>query len=281
MSGFDPNWLALREAIDHRSRDRKLIASLAGKIGRKDGVSVLDLGCGTGSNLRALAPQLPQDWQSWTLVDHDNALLEAAVEELENWADDSENFGEELILNKGSKRLTVDLRKIDLNTEMDKVLDWRADLVTAAALFDLVSESWMLAFAVGIARRQMSFYTALTYDGREEWAPPHPQDKAVNAAFNHHQASDKGFGPSSGPKAVAALERAFKAAGYSVETASSDWRLGPQDQELIHELAKGIAGAARETKLLPEADIASWLEAHAKPGTSCMIGHMDLLARPA
>lgn len=281
MSGFDPNWLALREPVDHRSRDRKLITSLAGKIGRKDGVSVLDLGCGTGSNLRALAPLLAQDWQSWTLVDHDNALLEAAVEELENWADDSENFGEELILNKGSKRLTVDLRKIDLNLDMDKVLDWRADLVTAAALFDLVSESWMLAFAVGIARRNMSFYTALTYDGREEWTPSHPQDKAVNAAFNHHQVSDKGFGLSAGPGATAALERAFTAAGYSVETAASDWQLGPQDHELIRELASGIAGAARETALLPEADIAAWLAAHQKPGASCLIGHQDLLARPA
>ncbi len=161
MSGFDPTWLALREPADHKARDKGLLTAVARQTGRKDGVSIVDLGCGTGSNLRAIAPALPQAWQSWTLVDHDPKLLEAAQEALEEWADDSEAFGEELILTKGDKRLTVDLRRIDLVTEVDKVLDWRPDLITAAALFDLISEGWMIAFAIGLARRGISFYTAL------------------------------------------------------------------------------------------------------------------------
>jgi hypothetical protein len=103
----------------------------------------------------------------------------------------------------------------------------------------------------------------------------------VNAAFNHHQMSDKGFGPSCGPKATEALKRAFEAAGYVVETGQSDWKLGPQEHGLIVELAKGIADAARDTKLMPESEIAAWLLEHGKPGAACMIGHQDLLARPA
>lgn len=281
MSGFDPNWLALREPVDHRSRDRGLMARLSGRVGRKEGVTVLDLGCGTGSNLRALAPVLPQAWQSWTLVDNDPALLEAASEALEDWADDSESFGEELILTKGDKRLTVDLRKLDLSADIDKALDWRPDLVTASALFDLVSEGWMIAFAIGVARRGLSFYTSLTYDGREEWSPPHALDARIAAAFHAHQARDKGFGPAAGPKATEALARAFRATGYQVETAESPWRLGAGEVALIGELAKGIAAAVRETSALEEAEVEAWLAARAGGGTRCLVGHLDLLARPA
>lgn len=281
MSGFDPNWLALREPADHAARDRALLMKVAQRSGRKDGVSVVDLGCGTGSNLRAIAPALPQAWQSWTLVDHDPKLLEAAQEALEEWADDSEAFGEELILTKGDKRITVDLRRIDLVTEVDKVLDWRPDLITAAALFDLVSEGWMIAFAIGLARRGISFYTALTYDGREEWTPAHPLDAKMKAAFDRHQGRDKGFGPAAGPRATDALTRAFSAAGYLVETGDSPWRLGAGEAALVSELAAGIAAAARETGDVTEAEAADWLTARQATGVTGLIGHADLFARPA
>jgi SAM-dependent methyltransferase len=281
MSGFDPNWLALREAADHAARDKSLLLNVATRVGRKDGISVVDLGCGTGSNLRAVAPALPQAWQSWTLVDHDPKLLEAAQEALEEWADDSEAFGEELILIKGEKRLTVDLRHADLVADMDRVLDWRPDLVTAAALFDLVSEAWMLAFAIGLARRGISFYTALTYDGREQWTPPHVLDAKVKAAFDRHQRRDKGFGAASGPRATDELKSAFMAAGYVTQTGDSPWRLGQGQAELISELAKGIAAAAVETGEVSRDEADFWLAAHSAPGVSCLIGHADLFARPA
>jgi SAM-dependent methyltransferase len=281
MTGFDPTWLALREPADHAARDRALLLQVARTVGRKDGVSVVDLGCGTGSNLRAIAPALPQPWQSWTLVDHDPKLLEAAQEALEDWADDSEAFGEELILTKGDKRLTVDLRHADLVTEIDKVLDWRPDLITAAALFDLVSEGWMIAFAIGLARRGISFYTALTYDGRGEWTPPHVLDGRIKAAFDRHQRRDKGFGPSAGPKASQALQSAFMAAGYVTVNGDSPWRLGAGEAELIGELAKGIAAAAVETGDISQDEADVWLAAHREPGTACLVGHTDLFARPA
>jgi SAM-dependent methyltransferase len=280
MSGFDPNWLALREGADHKARDKALLLKVAQKVGRRDGVSIVDLGCGTGSNLRAIAPALAQDWQSWTLVDHDPKLLEAAQETLEEWADDSEAFGEELILMKGEKRITVDLRHVDLATDFERVLDWRPDMITAAALFDLISEEWMIAFAIGLARREIAFYTALTYDGREEWTPPHPLDARVKAAFDAHQGRDKGFGPAAGPGATSALKRAFSAAGYVVETGDSPWRLGAGDGALIGELASGIAAAAAETGDVSEAQAQEWLAAHGA-GASCLIGHLDLFARPA
>ncbi len=136
---------------------------------------------------------------------------------------------------------------LDLAAGPEAALSEAPHLVTAAALFDLVSEAWIAALARAVAAAGAVFYTALTYDGAEEWTPPHPADAAIHAAFLAHQGGDKGFGPSLGPAATAALARAFQAHGYAVETATSPWRLGPGEAALLHQLAEGTARAAAET----------------------------------
>ncbi len=86
MSGFSAEWLALREPADHRARNRDLLGALARRFAGRDTLSVVDLGCGAGSNLRALAPALPRR-QRWRLVDHDAALLGAARGRIAQWGD--------------------------------------------------------------------------------------------------------------------------------------------------------------------------------------------------
>src|SRR5262245_3271527 len=90
--GFDPAWLDLREPVDRRSRSDDLAQALARRLGRRTPVTVLDMGCGTGANLRATAPFLGAE-QHWTLVDHDEDLLEAAVVRLGRWATTAERNG--------------------------------------------------------------------------------------------------------------------------------------------------------------------------------------------
>ncbi len=63
-----PDWLAVREPADHAARDAGLVAPLARAL--PPHVRAVDLGCGTGSNLRALGPHLGPA-QDWVLVDHD------------------------------------------------------------------------------------------------------------------------------------------------------------------------------------------------------------------
>ena len=71
---FDAGWLELREAADHRARvaalDRTLERWWSGQAGRR----ALDLGSGTGSNVRYLHPRLGRSTR-WTAVDHDATLL--------------------------------------------------------------------------------------------------------------------------------------------------------------------------------------------------------------
>ena len=263
MSGFSREWLRLREPADHRARDRGLAERLAAHLDGRPSVTLVDLGCGAGSNLRALSPALAPR-QRWRLVDYDPALLDAARENVLAWADAPPEISYEAA---------------DLSRDLEQVLAPDCDVVTAAALFDLVSQSWLERFVAVMAERRRAFYTVLIYDGLMDWQPAHPADAAIRAAFNAHQRTDKGFGPAAGPDAGAFLIGALRSAGFDVQAAPSPWVLTRDDLPLILTAAEGIADAARQTGLVAEADIADWLGTRAAL-TRCTIGHVDILALP-
>jgi SAM-dependent methyltransferase len=275
-SGFDPAWLDLREPADRHARNEELARVVSRRLGQRPSISVLDLGCGTGANLRATAPLLGPV-QQWTLVDHDEALLAGAVERLCGWATSAERDGGRLLLGKDGKRIWVRLACADLVGDLEEVLEIGADLYTASALFDLVSDDVIATVAASVARRRAAFFTVLTYNGVQRWTPKHDADAAMAAAFRSHQGRDKGFGPAAGPIAPALIAAAFDEAGYTVSEGDSGWRLGAPDGALIGALATGYAAAVRETRLVPEAKVADWLRLRR---TGALVGHTDVLALP-
>ena len=74
MSHFSPDWLTLREPVDIKSRSACLIGHLREQLAQKKRLRILDLGAGTGANLRYLAPRLGGE-QHWRLIDNDITLL--------------------------------------------------------------------------------------------------------------------------------------------------------------------------------------------------------------
>ena len=280
MTGFSAQWLALREPADHRARNAAVRDAALAHLAGNPAPRLVDLGCGSGSNLRALAPHLP-DGQIWRLVDADPLLLQAARAALTLWADRAEpGEGGTLRLWQAGKLIEAHFEEADLARDLDAVLDRPADLVTAAAFFDLVAPDWLATFCAALCARRLPLFTVLTYDGLELWSPAHGADAQVLAAFHAHQTSDKGFGRAAGPGAFALMERAFRAAGWRVMAGPSPWRLSAEaEAPLIAALAEGAAGAVAETGLVAPADLAAWLDAH-RVAQTCEIGHMDIFAAP-
>lgn len=137
--GFSPDWLALREPVDHASRDAALLARAAACAG--EGALVIDLGSGTGSTARAFNGTVGTKWK-WRFVDGDKALLDIAQS-----------------LHPGAEQLVFDLRRID-----ELPLDGAA-LVTASALLDLMPQAWVTALARRLQHAGVPFYAALNYNG--------------------------------------------------------------------------------------------------------------------
>ena len=274
MSGFSPDWLALREPVDHRSRDSELARKVAALFANRSHVTVVDLGCGAGSNIRATYKLLPDD-QHWTLVDYDARLLDVARVRLAAWAQTCAAEGEELRLVKGGKRLQVGFHRADLTKDLDGALGAAPDLVTASAFFDLCSPAFIRQFAKAVVARKAAFYTVLTYNGQQTWTPTHPSDETLRYFFHDHQSGDKGFGPAAGPGAAGSLDVAFGDLNYDVSEGDSPWRLGLDDTRLIEVRAKGYAGAVAETGLVHPDTIKVW---SAIERTGAVVGHTDTLA---
>ncbi|MFC7543251.1 hypothetical protein ACFQU2_32530 [Siccirubricoccus deserti] len=74
---FDLDWLDLREPFDAIARSEALAAQLLALLPARP--RLIDLGSGTGSLFRWLAPRIGRA-QAWTLVDHDREMAEAAFD---------------------------------------------------------------------------------------------------------------------------------------------------------------------------------------------------------
>ena len=264
MSGFSADWLALREPYDQRARNRDVLDSVA-TTAAGGTVAVVDLACGTGSTLRAIASRLPPR-QDWRLVDNDLSLLARAA------------------AGKAIPGITVTRIPVDLTRDLEAALDGPVNLVTASALLDLVSAEWLDRLVTEIAARRLPFYAALNYDGRVSFDPADSLDAAVTVAVNRHQQTDKGFGPALGPRAAEAAIARFKAADYAVVHGRSDWHLSPRDHDIQRDMLAGWAGAAREIGAVSLPDAAAWLTRRrdllAAGRSTITVGHVDIFARP-
>jgi len=282
MTGFSAQWLAMREPVDHRSRDVSLQNKVSSHFEQRrfsaaQPMRIMDLGCGTGSNLRALADELP-DHQHWTLIDYDLELLQAAKAELTRWsnAETTDGLSPLNILHQ-TKHIKIEFLQEDLAVNIERVLETDCDLVTAAAFFDLVSESWLDRFCASLRN---PFYTVLTYNGDEQWFPSDDTDSEILQAFHHHQQQDKGLGIAAGPDATRILVEQLQSRSFDTYTASSPWVLAPPaDQMLIEALARGSAAAVQETALVAPDRIQSWLN-RGLGASQCVVGHWDLWSIP-
>lgn len=288
MSGFGADWLALREPFDAAARSGGLAAGLAARAGAAQPLAIVDLGCGTGANLRYLAPRLGGR-QRWTLVDHDPRLLAELAPRLREWAARAGGSfrpqgGAMHVAAAGFEAAVRPLER-DLAHDLERLVAGDVHLVTAAALLDLVSEGW-LARLVGACRSAgAAVLFALTYDGRVAWSPADADDARVRDAVNRHQRTDKGFGAALGPDAAGHAARLLRAAGYEVDGARSDWHVGSDARAMQAALLEGWREAASAIAPDGRAAFAAWAARRAaaiERGVSVLhVGHVDLAGRPA
>jgi SAM-dependent methyltransferase len=283
VSGFSPEWLELREPFDAAARSPTIAAFLPHTLAER---SVVDLGCGTGANLRYLAPRLGGA-QEWLLVDDDRTVLAAAPGELAAWAAGSgstcRSAAGEMLLDGAAFACRARLRALDLARDLDALPIAAGALVTSSALLDLVSATWLLALAARCRTAGAAVLFALTYDGRVSAEPADADDALVRELVNEHQHGDKGFGPALGPGGAAAAVRAFASVGYEVQTAASDWHLPPAARALQTALITGWHDAAAALAPRRAAALARWRQRrfeHVERGRSALtVGHVDLAAR--
>lgn len=289
---IEASWLALRYRADARAREHSLplvqaaAAHLRGtSLDTGDthqepacDVIVVDVGAGTGANLRWLGPQLDGALgsarrQDWRLLDHDAVLLDAVKGSQPAWL----------------RRSTRHTGAVDtLATLLDRA--HAPTLVTCSALLDLLTPSQIDELVAATVAGADAALWALSVTGEVVLTPSHPDDALVTELFNSDQ--QRGTEPSAGVETLAGPDgwrlavEAFSARGWSVTTADTPWVLGAGDEPLVARLLTERAAAARSTN--PDASdhhvIDSWLtrrlEHLARGALTVRIDHVDVLALP-
>lgn len=261
-------WLDLREPADASARAVDLVVALRRYLGQDDPLVVHDLGCGTGSMTRWLAPQLAGP-QHWVVHDRDATLLRCAARLAVSAADGA--------------TVTVDPRLDDL-TELHQDTLAGASLVTASALLDVLTGAQVRHVVAASRAAGCPVLLTLTVIGQVELTPSDPLDGVFAAAFNDHQRRPVDVARLLGPDAVAFTAEEFARAGAEVLIRPSVWRLGAAYADLSAAWLAGWIDAACEQQ--PQFVTAARAYARrradelAAGSLRIVVHHHDLLAIP-
>jgi hypothetical protein len=260
-------WLALREAADAAARAPGLVEPVRRHLATTPRAVIHDLGSGTGSMGRWLAPLLPGP-QHWIMYDRDADLLERAVADMTDKAADG-------------APVTVEARRRDITRLTDDDLDG-ASLITASALLDMLTAEEVERVVAACAGTGCPALLTISVIGRVELTPSDPLDAEIAEAFDAHQRRTTGGRRLLGPDAPDATVEAFGRRGARALVRSSPWRLGADQAELTSEWFTGWVAAACEQR----PDLAHRMAAYARRRQAdaaagrlgVVVHHNDLLA---
>jgi SAM-dependent methyltransferase len=262
-------WLALREPADAAARSAELVEELRTSPVDDGVLRVHDLGCGTGSMARWLAPRL-RGPQRWVLYDRDAELLPLAAADAPAVSSD------------GSP-VTVQTKQCDI-TRLAPTTLAGASLVTASALLDMMTAEELRRLVDTCTEPRCPVLITLSVTGRVDLEPTDPSDRLFSEAFNEHQRRPSPLGRRLGPDAFEAAVDLFPDCGFEVLVRPSPWRLGPSEPALTEAWLDGWVDPACEQR--PELEelrpaYVSRRRAELVEGRlSVTVHHRDLLARP-
>ncbi|MCU1551938.1 MAG: SAM-dependent methyltransferase [Glaciihabitans sp.] len=261
-------WLALREPEDAeaRSRDLALTAAAMLPVGP---IVIHDLGSGTGSMMRWLAPLLPGP-QTWILHDWNADLLGRAIEGVR--PTDRDNAAISIDAQPGN---LADLRPSDLAG---------ASLVTASALLDVLTSRETHAVVDACVGAGSPTLLALSVTGEVRLSPRDELDVEFEHAFNAHQLRESGGRQQLGRYGAPIARGLFSQAGWRVRPSTTVWRLDHRRPRLLTEWFSGWVDAAVEQHPGLRARATRYRQlrtAQIERGElAAHVSHVDLLAWP-
>lgn len=262
------DWLALREAEDARARSGELVAALLPLLPPAPLV-IHDLGSGTGSMMRWLAPLLPGP-QTWVLHDWNTDLTDRAL-----YGSAPRDRGLRDVSRISMTGELADLTAPDLTA---------ASLVTASALLDVLTSEEVHAIARACIEVGVPVLFSLSVTGEVDLHPRDARDRHIEAAFNAHQRRLAGGRRLLGRYGGAIARGLFLQAGWHVRPVDTPWRLGDHESDLLGEWFDGWVDAAVEQRPELRADAAAYRALRAsqiqRGQLSATVHHTDLLAWP-
>ena len=193
MHEFNNNWLKLRETVDKKSRNLKIIELINKKFSNHESISIIDLGTGTGSNFNYLKPRL-KFIQNWVFTDISSNSI--------NYFKKNINISRKICKTK--------FQIFDVINDLQKINFKKFNIVTGSAFLDILPRSWFYKFHKYNTKTEIILF-ALNYNGAFTFFPKHKYDQQIVDLFNKDQKSNKGIGVKAiGPECSVLIKNVFK-----------------------------------------------------------------------
>lgn len=282
---FTTDWLSERFRFDSASRNEQIEQTCFSLFPSRKRLQIVDIGAGHGSNFFYLFPKIQQH-QEWTFVELNEGLLDAALDRILVYARTQEfpfeREGQTIFFRANQKDIKVTGKHASF-LELEKVVSLaEIDLVTAAAVFDLLSVELFEQFAKTLIQARIPLLSTINYLGMA-FQPEVEGDALYLKFYNDHMLRQQDFGQSMGPDCMKHMGAFFQKNGVQMEIGSSDWQVGTEDQRMHHfllgylEHAIGEILADEQRKRAFELWLARKRKMVEKRGLETVVFHQDFV----
>ena len=286
-NSFETNWLDRRSYYDNLARNQQVENDCLNYINTKPSVNIVDLGSGTGSNFLYFLEKMPNQ-QNWIFVEHDEDLSKYAIERIKKETSklgySLKQDGLKLALSKDARQITLEI-VTDSFLDLDKKVDLsKVDLVTAGAVFDLLSFPQFVNIASPILENEIALLATMNY-AEMSFSPAEATDVLFIEKYEKHMSRKQDFGKAMGKDCSRSMVKFFRKHQKEVTYGASVWKLNGKEEETHRFLFKFMKSAV--TEMIEEEEhnqlFAKWLylkkELAAESKLNTSIQHYDIFVK--
>ena len=283
-------WLAHRFACDAQARHHEIEHKfLAFFEQHQTALKVVDVGSGTGANVRYYFDRIPHT-QEWTLIGQSTQLLDEGVNSLSAFAQENDygwqhQSNNTFVLTDAEKTATIKLVSGSIE-HIEQLADLpQADIVTANAVFDLLSFEQFDALVEKLAQHDVCLLATLNYY-ETSFLPFFKEDHRFLRWYHMHMKRPQPMGIAMGPDCSEEMLDLLAQHHMMIEQEGSQWHLKKCDSTMHRYLLHFIEHAIAELSLSPEEkqDFDAWIN---KKKDLCrqreleiIVDHSDIFAYP-
>lgn len=227
-------WLNLRYDADCQSRNQRVQEQVLGQL-KEDTIRILDIGAGTGSNIRYLLTKLTNPKQQWILLDQEEDLLQNVKHHLAILADLQHQSDAKFAFHYEGREISVEFLVGDLFSSKVEAYMKSSDLIVANAFFDLLSKSQLSSFMSMLKANEQLLLATINYTGTTFSVHHSKQDDIWIERYHQHMKRPSLSGSSTGPDCINEMTRIIQDHGLRYVAGPSDWVL-----DLKEPLIQGI-----------------------------------------
>ncbi|MFP4090101.1 MAG: hypothetical protein ACLFUB_01765 [Cyclobacteriaceae bacterium] len=285
----DPvQWLSHRYPCDTAARNPEIEKKCLDYFKDKSVLKVVDVGAGTGNNFQYYFSKFNQQ-QHWTLLEQDEALIEACRHSLMAYCEKHEY---EVRQEKNGLQIKFDGRSAEVVfcrgklQQIEKCVDLKqTDLVTANAVFDLLSFEDFEEFVIKLTAWNVCLMATLNYY-ETSFLPFSEEDGRFINYYHTHMLRPQPDGIAMGPNCSEEMLDLLSRHQMLIEQEASQWHLKKYDTTMHHYILHFFDHALRELNLSPheQEEVEAWLRSKRRLSDQhqleIIVDHSDIFAYP-